>query len=106
MSSAVTTAVAAIQAKHKNKMLSLWEIIEKSLLLKEFLFAASPPDLDASPKALSGDYSLLNASTERWNQAELGYFDHHLDREHGQGEIVSVRKNVYYRNVVLFVQHL
>ena len=45
-------------------------------------------------------------SQERWNQAELGYFDPHLDKAHGEGEIVSVGKDVYYKNVVLFVQCL
>ncbi len=43
---------------------------------------------------------------ERWNQADLGYFDSHLDRAHGKGEIVSVGKDVYYRNIVLFIQRL
>ncbi len=36
----------------------------------------------------------------------MGYFDPHLDRAHGEGEIVSVGKDVYYRNVILFVQRL
>ena len=102
--SAIVTAVTAIQAKHENEMLSLWEMIEKSLLLKESLSAAPPPDLNATSKALPDGDSLPKASTERWNQADLGYFDPHLDRAHGEGEIVSVGKDVYYRNVVLFVQ--
>lgn len=36
----------------------------------------------------------------------MGYFDPHLDRAHGEDEIVSVGKDVYYKNVVLFVQRL
>ena len=40
------------------------------------------------------------------DQADLGYFDPYLDRAYGEGEIVSVEKDVYYRNVVLFVQRL
>ena len=36
----------------------------------------------------------------------MRFFDPHLNRAHGEGEIVSVRKDVYYRNVVLFVQRL
>ncbi len=36
----------------------------------------------------------------------MEYFDFHLDRAHGEGEIVLVGKDVYYRNVILFVQRL
>ena len=65
VASAVATAVASIQAKRKSKMISLWEMIEKSLLLRESSFATPPPDPDATPKALSGSDSLLKASTKR-----------------------------------------
>ena len=81
-------------------------MIEKSLLLTNSAFATPLPDPDAAAKALPGGNFLPKASTERWNQANLGYFDIHLDRAHGEGEIVSVRKDVYYRNVVLFIQRL
>ena len=87
-------------------MLSLWEMIEKSLLLRDSPSATPPPDRDATPKAPPGGDFLPKASTERWNQADLGYFDPHLDRAHGEGEIVSVGKDVYYRNVVFFIQRL
>ncbi len=80
-------------------------MIEKSLLLRDSPSTPPPPNPDASPKALLPADSLPKA-TERWNQADLGYFDPHLDRAHGEGEIVSVGKDVYYRNVVLFIQHL
>ena len=34
---------------------------------------------------------------ERWNQADLGYFDLHSDdKAHSAGEVVSVGKDVYY----------
>ena len=95
-----------MQAKHENKILSLREIIEKSLLLRESPSPTPPPNPNAIPKALFAGDSLPKPSTERWNQANLGYFDPHLDRAHGEGEIVSVGKDVYYRNVVLFVQRL
>ena len=103
MTSAVATTVAAVQAKHENEMLALREMIEKSLFLRESPSTTPPPDPNASPKALTATNSLLKA-TERWNQADLGYFDPHFDRAHGKGEIVLVRKNVYYRNVVFFMQ--
>ncbi len=44
---------------------------------------------------------------ERWNQADHGYLDPHFaDKANGVGEVVSVWKDVYYRNVVLFTQHI
>lgn len=87
-------------------MLTLWEMIKKSLLLTNSATTIPPPDLDATLKALSGDDSLPKASIKRWNQADLGYFDSQLDRAHGKDEIVSVGKDVYYKNVVSFIQRL
>ena len=72
-------------------MFSLQVMIEKSLLLRESPSATLPHNSDATPKALSGGDSLPKPSTERWNQANLGYFDHYLDRVYEEGEIVSVR---------------
>lgn len=106
VSSAVPTSVASIQVKHRNEMLSFWEMIKKSLLLKKSSSATPPPDPDATPKSLFFSDSLSKAPIERWNQANLRYFDPHLDRAHEKGEVVSVGKDVYYRNIVLFVQRL
>lgn len=36
----------------------------------------------------------------------MGYFNPHLNRAYEKDEIVSVEKDVYYKNIVLFVQHL
>lgn len=36
----------------------------------------------------------------------MEYFDLHLDTAYEEGEIVSVGKDVYYRNVIFFVQRL
>ncbi len=102
----MATAVAAIQGKHENEILALREMIEKSLLLRESPSATPPPDPDAAPKALLGADSLPKVLTERWNQVDLGYFDSHLDRAHGEGGVVSLGKDVYYNNVVLYVQRL
>lgn len=42
-----------------------------------------------------------------WNQANFGYFDPHLnEKTHGPGKVVLVGKDVYYRNVILFVQRI
>lgn len=103
---AVTTAVAPIQTKHESKMLSLHELIKKSLLLSNSSSSTPLPDPDVVANAYPSTNSLSKASTERWNQADLGYFDLHLNRAHGKGKIVSVGKNVYYKNVVLFLQRL
>lgn len=97
-------AVTAIQAKYENEMLSLREMIEKSLLLRKSSSTTSPSDLDTIPKALLGSNSLSKTMIERWNQADLGYFDLHLNRAYEKGEIVLIGKDMYYRNIVLFVQ--
>lgn len=47
----VATAIASIQIKHNSEMLSLRKMIEKSLFLKESLFATPLPNMDATPKA-------------------------------------------------------
>ena len=109
ISNAVTSAVAATlasaQTKHKEEMLALCKMIEKALLLRESGSSTLPSDSNASSK-LFPSADLPSKSTKRWNQANLGYFEPHLNRAHGEGEIVSVEKDVYYRNVVLFVQRL
>lgn len=81
-------------------------MIGKSLFLRESPSATPPPDRDATPKSLLSSDSLLKTSIERWNQVDLGYFDLHLDKAYGEGEVVSVGKDVYYKNVMLFVQRL
>lgn len=104
--STVATAVASIHAKYKSKMLSLQKKIKNSLFLRDFRFGTPLLDPDAPPKTHLNANSLPKATTKRWNQADLGYFDPYLNRAHGEGEIVLVKKDVYYRNVVLFVQRL
>ena len=84
-------------------MLALREMIKKSLFLKDS--ASSTPNPNASSKALPPT-DLQSRATDRWNQSDLSYFNPHLDKAHGEGEIVSVGKDVYYRNMVLFVQRL
>lgn len=99
ISSVVAIAIATIQIKHKNLMLSLHEMIEKSFLLRNFSLTIPPPDSDASAK-VSTVLDNSTKMTKRWNEATLGYFDSHLDKAHRKGEIVLVGKDIYYRNVV------
>ncbi len=103
VTSAVATAVATIQAKHEAEMLSLREMIEKSLFWRESPSAIPLPNPDVSPKVHPTANSLPKNITERWNQTDLAYFDPHLDKAHGEGEIVLVEKDIYYRNIVLFM---
>ena len=106
VTSAVVIAIADIQVKHEREMLSLQEIIKKSLLLRGSPSTTPPPNPDTTLKAHPSANSLSKTTTERWNQADLDYFDPHLDRAHSEGEIVLVGKDVYYKNVVLFVHRL
>lgn len=80
-------------------------IIKKALLLRKSGSFTPPSDPNAFSK-LASPADLSTKSTKRWNQANLGYFDLHLNRVHREGEIVLVGKDVYYRNVMLFVQCL
>lgn len=104
VTSLVTIAVAAIQAKPKGKMLSVREKIEKSLLLKEFYFATPPFDPDPSPIIHLGTNTLPKTTIGKCNQADLDYLDLHLNRVYEKDEIVLVGRHVYYSNVVLFLQ--
>lgn len=36
----------------------------------------------------------------------MGFFDPHLNRAQGKSEIVSIGKDIYNKNIVLFVQRL
>lgn len=84
-------------------MLSFREMIEKALLLRESLFATSFPNPNISFKAYPTANFLLKNMTERWNQPDLGYFDPHFDKTHGASGIVVVGKDVYCKNLMLFV---
>lgn len=65
VTSAVAMAVAAIQCKHDNQILSMQEMIEKSLLLRESLSTTALSDPDAIPKAHPGNHSLPKIITKR-----------------------------------------
>lgn len=102
--SAVTAVVDAIQTKHKEEMLALRKMIKKSLLLRESSSTIPLLNLIAIPKAHPSADFLSKITTKRWNQANWGYFDPHLDRVHGKGVIVLVGKDMYYRNIIFFLQ--
>lgn len=66
VTSAIATAVAAIWTKHESKMLSLHEIIEKSLFLRNFPSTTPPPDPNTSAK-MSTPLDNPTKTAERWN---------------------------------------
>lgn len=118
MTSAIAAAFATLHAKHDNNIRSLREMLEEALPAQDFISPSSPSlrhdDLlpntqvsatrDGNSKSTSAPDSIPKISQERWNQGELGYFDPHFDKAYGDGEVVSVGKDVYYKNVLLFVQ--
>ena len=113
VTSAVVSTLAGFRAKHNDDIQSLCEMLEKALPAKDSS-APSPDaqtlgvcDPDNKPKAVSSPDLTSKGSQERWNQADLGYFDPYLDvKAHGPGKVVLVGKDVYYRNEVLFVKRV
>lgn len=99
----MTAVVNVIQTKHEEKMLALWEMIKKSLLFRDSASSTRFPDPNASSKAFLLT-NLWSKATIRWNWSDLGYLDSHLNRAHGKGKIMLVGKDVYHKNVVLFIQ--
>lgn len=62
------------------------------------------PQGDAGPAGPPGPPSNdTAASKDRWNPAELGYFDPQLDKSYPKGDIISVNKETWIRDVHLFV---
>ena len=103
--SAITTAVTALQARYNDNMLFLCKIIKKFLYFNASPLSSTPtPNIKAFAKALTPTEDAIKASSERCIQAQLGYFNPYLDKVNGKGKVMLIRKNVYYRNMVLFLQ--
>lgn len=86
-------------------MFTLLKIIEKSLLLKKSGFSTPPPDSNTYSKVfLLADLSLK--ATKKCNLVNLGYFDSHFNKVYNKGEMILISKDMYYQNIMLFVQHL
>lgn len=79
-------------------------MIEKSLLLREFSFATTLFGPNTTPKIDLGAQFPSKTIIEKRNQANLCYFDPYLDKAYEKDEIVLVGKNMYYKNIVLFIQ--
>lgn len=85
--------------------------IFKSFMTSNRSFSPKPKFSQPPPSSLHSKLFVLPykqfTQVKCWNQANLGYFDSHLDdKAHGIREVVLVGKNVYYQNVVLFTQHI
>lgn len=65
VTSAVTTDVATIQAKHKDRIFSLREMIKKSLHLKKSSSTTLSPNLDITPKTHPNINFLPKTTTHR-----------------------------------------
>lgn len=75
-------------------------------MIEKFLLFTSthPLDLNASNIA-SPSADLPSKIIKRWNQLVLGYFDSYFNTVYSKGKIVSIGKDVNYKNMVLFIQH-
>lgn len=100
VTSTVTGVISLLQAKHKNDITSLCSLIKKMLVTNaSFSSLTSPTDIVSQP-SFQVD---IPSKNKRWNQAKLRYFNLYLDKAHGDGEVVLIGKEIYYRNIVLFV---
>lgn len=59
-------------------------MIEKSLLLRNFFSSTPPPDPDATFKVHFAIDFMSKVLLERWNQANLGFFDFYFNRAQGK----------------------
>lgn len=86
-------------------------MFQKTLLSKEFrpLFSdiQNLNNLAINPKVISFLDLAFKDLQKRQNQVNFGYFSFYLNTKvHNVNEIVLVRKNVYYRNILFFVQYI
>lgn len=42
----------------------------------------------------------------KWNVADIGYFDPQFDKSYGENNIMSINKDTYFRNIYLFVEKI
>ena len=81
-------------------------MIEKLLHLRDSSSSTFRFNPNTSSKALPLA-NLQSKTTNKWNQLDFSYFHPILNmKAHGEGKIILVEKNVYYRNVILLVQHI
>ncbi len=68
----------------------------------------SPTESNVVLSPNQSDLSDVDSSTpgadKKYVQAELRYFDPHLDLSHSERKVVTVGRDVYYQNMILFVQ--
>lgn len=124
--SAITFAIIAafdtLHTKHNNNIQSLCQILKKALLAKNSIsplslllvhnnlltnaLAPAANDVVGSSKSTLIIDLMSKTFEKRWSWAELSCFNPYLNKTYKKGKIVLVEKNVYYKNVVLFVQFL
>ena len=43
---------------------------------------------------------------DKWNSSDLSYFNLLLNKSHDEEDVITLKKNVYYWNVILFVERI
>lgn len=74
------------------------------MLIANASFFSPTAPADTVPKLLL--QMKTPSKNERWNQAKFGYLDPYFNKAYGDGEVLLIRKEVYYRNMILFVQQI
>lgn len=82
--------------------------IFESFIVSNESFSPKPKLLQPPPSLLYSEPFVFSSKqptqVKCWNQADLGHFKPHLkEKAYDSDEVVSVGKNVYYRNAILFI---
>ena len=64
------------------------------------------PPGPTGPTGPPGADGYSSSGTPNWNAKDIGFFDPHLDKSYGDGDIVTQGSDVYYRNVMLFIERV
>lgn len=103
---AIAITIMAVQAKFNNNILSLQELIKRFLLLNNFPSTTLSFNLDTSFKAFFFINIFPKALSKIYNQVNLVYFNPYFNKTYTKNKIVLVNKNIYYINIIFFVQYL
>lgn len=105
VTSTIITAFAELQIKQHADNQSLYLMIKNQFASKQPTSSASEQFSSAGKQlTLSPNSDTSKKLDERWNQFNPSYFDLYLDEAaQGKNEIVILGKDIYYRNMVLFI---
>ena len=60
----------------------------------------------SSPQGSQKSSTPSSTPNTSWHSSDIGYFDPLLDKAYGDGELLTVGRDTYYRNVHLFVERI